>query len=62
MLYILKNIFLIKRLILWYNESVRLRNKFAHGDSVGKKLNIQSKWWLAKVLKPRAALSDIVIY
>ena len=33
----------VTRLFLCYNESVRLRNKFVHGDSVGKKLNIQSK-------------------
>ena len=31
----------VTRLFLCYNESVRLRNKFTHGDSVGKKLNIQ---------------------
>ena len=31
----------VTRLFLCYHESVRLRNKFAHGDSVGKKLNIQ---------------------
>ena len=39
-MYILRKIFLIIRLFLCYNESVRLRNKFAHGGSIGKKNSI----------------------
>ena len=49
----------VTRLFFWYNESVCLGNKFAHGDSVEKKLNIQSKWRLTEALKSRAVLYDI---
>ena len=45
----------VTRLFLWYNKSVRLRNKFAHGDNVGKKTQY-SKQLMAEALKSRAAL------
>jgi len=44
----------VTRLFLWYNKSVRLRNKFAHGDNVGKKTQY-SKQMMAEALKSRAA-------
>jgi hypothetical protein len=44
----------VTRLFLWYNKSVRLRNKFAHGDNEGKKTQY-SKQMMAEALKSRAA-------
>jgi len=45
----------VTRLFLWYNNSVRLRNKFAHGDNEGKKTQY-TKQMMAEALKSRAAL------